>query len=354
MKHKRTAKPQPTLTDVARRAEVSRATASRVLNGYPHVRRQLRQAVLDASKALSYQPNQIARSLLSGKTHTIGLIVADLLNPFYAETAKVIIETARGRGYTVILCNSDYVPGLHMEHVGLLRQRNVDGIIFGSVYYDDPGVEELIASGYPCILFNRRLRSGNGNYVVADNGYATRVVTQHLISLGHRRIGFIAGPSETSTGTERLQGHLQAMEDAGLPCDPALVRQGYYKHEYARQAAESLLNSPDRPSAIVAGNDLMALSILQAAGESGIQVPDELAVVGNDGLDITAHHNLALTTVGHYIHEMAELTGTWMVEIIQNPERFARQPFQHVLRPTLIIRRTCGAMPHLASRRKTG
>jgi len=343
----------PTLTDVARHAGVSRATVSRVLNDYPHVRPAVRQAVLAAKKALGYEVNYVAKSLASGKTKTIGLIVADLLNPFYAETAKVIIEVARGRGYNVILCNSDYVPGLQMEHVDLLRQRQVDGIIFGSVSYDDPDVEKLVTSGYPCMLYNRRLRSGLGHYVVVDNAYATREVTQHLIALGHRRIGFIAGPQEASTAQERLAGFNQAMEQAGLPVEPALIRQGYYKHESALRAAESLLRVSGRPTAIVAGNDQMALSVLQIAGELGIEVPQMLAVVGIDGVDIGAHYNIQLTTVGHYKQEMAALAATWMIEIIQAPERFARQAFQHIIRPTLIIRRTCGAIARPALQRRT-
>jgi LacI family transcriptional regulator len=326
---------------------------SRVLNDYPHVRPAVHESVWAAKKALGYEVNYVAKSLASGKTQTIGLIVADLLNPFYAETAKVIIEVARGRGYNVILCNSDYVPGLQMEHVDLLRQRQVDGIIFGSAYYDDADVEQLVTSGYPCIMFNRRLRSGKGSYVVVDNQYATREVTQHLIALGHRRIGFIAGPREASTAQERLVGYHQAMEQAGLPVEPALIRQGAYKHEPALRAAESLLQEPERPTAIVAGNDQMALSVLQTAGELGIQVPLELAVVGIDGVDIGAHHNIQLTTVGHYMQEMAALAATWMIEIIQDPERFARQPFQQIIRPTLIIRRTCGAIAHLALHRQT-
>lgn len=333
-----------TIADVARAARVSRATVSRVLNDHPYVRPEVRRAVRAAMNRLGYRPNAVARSLARRATKTLGLLVADITNPFYAETAKVIVETARGRGYNVILCNADYLPGFYREHVELLRQGQVDAIIFGSVLYDDPDVENLIATGYPCVMYNRRLRSGRGNYVVADNVRAGADVTQHLIGLGHRRIGFIAGPSETSTAQERLQGYRRALETAGIPLEENLVRQGGYKGAVAHRAAEELLKRHDRPTAIVGGNDLMALSVLQAAGELGLVVPDDLAVVGMDDIGIAAHHNIQLTTVSHHASEMAELAVGWMLEIVQDPERFAREPFQHLIRPTLIIRRTCGAM----------
>lgn len=333
-----------TIGDVARRANVSRATVSRVLNRYPHVRPRVRAAVQRAMRVLGYRPDQVARSLARRETKTLGLVVADIANPFYAETARAIVEGARGQGYNVILCNTDNLPRLQEEYVEVLRQRRVDGIIFGSVFLDDPVVEALVDDGYPCVMYNRRLRSGRGNYIVLDNVRASHDLTRHLLDLGHQRIGFIAGLREISTAVERLQGYRSAMRAAGLPLDRSLIRPGAFKAEMAQRAAQELLKLPRRPTAIMAGNDLMALGVMQAAGDLGLRIPEDLAVVGFDDIEIAAHRQVQLTTMAQQKAEMGRLAVVWLLEIIRDPRRYARQPLQQLLAPTLVVRRTCGAL----------
>jgi len=341
----RTAKTlQPTIGDVARRAGVSRATVSRVLNEYPHVRPQVRTDVQRAIRALRYRPDQVARSLARRETKTLGLVVADITNPFYAETARAIVETARGYGYNVILCNTDNLHRLQEEYVEVLRQRRVDGIIFGSVFLDDPVVEALVEAGYPCVMYNRRLRSGRGNYIVLDNASASHDLTRHLLDLGHRHIGFITGLRDLSTASERLRGYRAALRAAGLPADPRLMRPGAFKAEMAQRAAQELLKLPRRPTAIMAGNDLMALGVMQAAGDLGLRVPEDLAVVGFDDIEIAAHRQIQLTTMAQQKAEMGRMAVVWMLEIIRDPRRYRREPLQQILTPTLVVRRTCGAL----------
>lgn len=335
---------QPTVTDVARRARVSPATVSRVLNRYPHVRPRVREAVLRAVRGLGYRPDQVARSLARHETKTLGLVVADITNPFYAETARAVVETARGHGYNVILCNTDNLPRLQEEYIEVLRQRRVDGIIFGSVFLDDPVVEGLVEARYPCVMYNRRLRSGRGNYIVLDNLRASHDLTRHLLDLGHRRIAFIAGLRQISTAAERLQGYRAALRAAGLPVDPALIRPGAFKAEMARRAAADLFKLPRRPSAIMAGNDLMALGVIQAAGDVGLRVPEDLAVVGFDDIEIAAHPQIQLTTMAQQKAEMGRLAVIWILEVIRDPRRYGREPLQQILAPTLVVRRTCGAL----------
>jgi LacI family transcriptional regulator len=335
---------EPTIGDVARRAGVSRATVSRVLNEYPHVRPRVRATVQRAVHALGYRLDQVARSLTRRETQTLGLVVADITNPFYAETARSIVETARGHGYNVILCNTDNLPQLQEEYVEVLRQRRVDGIIFGSVFLHDPVVEALIDSGYPCLMYNRRLRSRRGNYIVLDNVRASRDVTHHLLRLGHRRIGFIAGLRETSTAADRFRGYRQALRTADVPLDPGMVCPGAFKADMAQRVAHELLKLRRRPTAIVAGNDLMALGVIQAAAEMGLRVPEDLAVVGFDDIQLSGHWAIQLTTMAQQKTEMGRLAVAWTLEIIQDPMRFTRQPLQQVLAPTLVVRRTCGAL----------
>jgi len=334
----------PTIDDVARRARVSSATVSRVINRYHHVSPRVRAAVLQAMRGLRYRPDHVARSLARRETKTLGLVVSDIANPFYAETAAAIVETARGHGYNVILCDTDNLPRLQEEYVEVLRQRRVDGIILGSVFLDDPVVEGLIAAGYPCLMYNRRLRSGRGNYIVLDNVRASSELTRHLINLGHRRIGFVASLPGLSTAAERLRGYRMALRAAGLPVDTGLIRSGAFKAEMAQRAANELLKLPRRPTAIVGGSDLIALGVMEAAAGLGLEVPRDLAVVGFDDIQLAAHRAIQLTTMAQQKTEMGRLAVAWILEIIRDPRRFTCEPFQQVFAPTLVVRRTCGAL----------
>lgn len=340
-----------TILDVARRASVSPATVSRVLNGRPHVRPEVRAAVERAVAALGFRPNPVARSLVGGGSRTLGLIVADITNPFYAETAKAIVETARGRGYMVVLCNTDNLPRLQAEEIRMLREQRVEGIILGSVHRRDPAAEELVASGFPCVMYNRRLASQAGTFVVLDNVRGAEEVTRHFIELGHRRIAFLAGPPSFSTAAERLTGYRRALAHAGIPSDRRLVRQGQFKAELAYQAARELLQQRPRPTAIVAGNDLTALAVLDAAARLGVRVPEDVGVSGFDDIELAGSERIQLTTVGQQKAEMGRLAVNYLLELLEARDRFRRDPIHHVLPPTLVVRRSCGAMAGARVRR---
>ena len=334
----------PTVADVARRARVSRATVSRVLNQYAHVRPEMRARVQRAMQVLGYRPDAVARSLARRETRTLGLVVADITNPFYAETARAVLDTAKANGYHVILCNTDNQPRVQEEYVEVLRQRRVDGIIFGSVFLDDPVVETLVAADYPCLMYNRRLRSRRGNYIVLDNVRASRDVTRHLVALGHRRVGFVSGLPNISTTAERLRGYREALRESGLSADRDLIRPGAFQAGTAQEAAQDLLKRRGRPTAIVASNDLMALGVIQAAADLGVRIPEELAVVGFDDIEIADHPRVQLTTMAQQKAEMGRLAALGVLEIIRCGAGRACVPLQQTLAPTLIIRRTCGAL----------
>jgi len=334
----------PTMSDVARRARVSRATVSRVLNRYPYVRSEVRARVERAMLALAYRPDAVARSLARRETRTLGLVVTDITNPFYAETAAAIVKAARAHGYTVILCDTDNIPELQAEYIEVLRQRRVDGIILGSVFLRDPAVERLIDSGMPCLLYNRRLRSGRGNYVVLDNLRAGRELTRHLLGLGHRRIGFIGTLAGLSSAADRRRGYRAALQEAGVRLQPRFVHMRGVKPELAREAAREILILPNRPTAIVASSDRVALSVIEVAGEMGLSVPGDLAVVGVDNIPMAAHRAIQLTTMDQHLAEMGRLAVEGILDVIGNPERYRRSPLQQILAPTLIVRRTCGAL----------
>ncbi len=334
----------PTVADVARRARVSRATVSRVLNQYAHIRPEVRARVQRAMRVLGYRPDAVARSLARRETRTLGLVVADITNPFYAETARAVLETATAHGYHVILCNTDNQPRVQEEYVEVLRQRRVDGIVFGSVFLDDRVVEALVAADYPCLMYNRRLRSRRGNFIVLDNVRASRDATRHLILLGHRRIGFVSGLPNISTTAERLRGYHVALRGSGLAADRDLIRPGAFQAGTAQEAARDLLKRCARPTAIVASNDLMALGVIQAAAELDVRIPDDLAVIGFDDIEMADHPRVQLTTMAQQKAEMGRLAALGLLEVIRRGTGSGSRPLQEILAPTLIVRRTCGAL----------
>jgi LacI family transcriptional regulator len=205
-------------------------------------------------------------------------------------------------------------------------------------------VEGLVAAGYPCLMYNRRLRSRRGNFIVLDNVRASRDLTRHLVGLGHHRIGFVSGLPNISTASERLRGYRAALREAGLSAEPDLIRPGAFQAGTAEEAARGLLKGHVRPTAIVASNDLMALGVIRAASDLGVRIPDDLAVVGFDDIEIADHPQVQLTTMAQQKAEMGRLAALGILEIIRGGARLAGAPLQQILAPTLIIRRTCGAL----------
>ena len=331
-----------TARDVARLAGVSQATVSRVLNNSDRVSSAVRDRVWQAVAALGYHPDEVARSLVSRRSRTIGLIIADITNPFYAETARVIATTAQMRGYSVLLCNTDNDPKLEQEYLELVLRRRVDGIIFGSVRLQDQAVLNLIQSGFPLVMYNRYLGTSVGNYVVVDNRKGAYEATFHLVQLGHRHIAFLGGPDEFSTAQERMEGFVAALRDSGLPARQEWVWPGLFRSRAAYHEAFGLLSGKERPTAIFAGNDLMAFGVLEAAAHCNLRVPEELSVVGFDDIEMAAHHALGLTTVSQERDRMAEMAARILIDLIEGR---ASPPIRVVLRPSLVLRRTTGPAP---------
>ncbi|WP_338833320.1 HTH-type transcriptional repressor PurR [Moorella humiferrea] len=331
-----------TIKDVARRAGVSSATVSRILNKHPNVKVETREKVLEAMKELNFSPSFHARSMRIKKTHTIGLILSDITNPFYSETAKAVVDTADHLGYNVILGTTNNSIKTQKKYLEIIRRKQVDGLLFASVQLKDPTVEKVIEEGFPHMLYNRRLARSDCNFVVIDNEQGSFLATEHLIKLGHKRIAYIRGPHNSSTGQERFNGYLKALKKYGLEYNQELVRDGEYDERQAHEATKVLLGLKERPTAIIAANDLMAFSSIECICRAGLKVPDDIAVIGFDDVEMSSHYNIQLTTVSKNKYEMAEIATRILIDIIEGEN--VPQPVQIVLKPQLIIRRTCGAL----------
>lgn len=330
-----------TIKDIARRANVSDATVSRVINNSPNVKPQTREKVQRVIEELNYYPNSLARGMKSKKTYSIGLLLADITNPFYAETAKTIIERASRHGYSIILCTTNNEITEQQKYIDVLLQRKVDGFIFASVHWKDSSLSAVMRAGMPYVLYNRKTSINKDlNYVVLDNELGAYLAVEHLYKLGHRRIALIRGPHTFSTGKERYNGYLKALMDFGLPHDEKIIVQGKYSEKESYDSAMKLLNSKNPPTAIFASNDLMALRAYDAALSCGLSVPRDIALVGFDDIEMASHRAIGLTTVSQNRNMMAEIAFETLKNIIENGS--FQQPVQVVLKPLLTVRDTCG------------
>ncbi len=325
------------MRDVAEQADVSVTTVSHVINESRPVSDELRARVLSAMQELGYKPNRLARSLRQGRTYTIGMIVPDSANPFFAEVARGIEDTTFGHGYSLILCNSDGNLEKELFYADHLAEKQVDGILFIAAGVSSEHIELLLHRRIPVVVVDRNLPDVAVDAVLTDNRGGGYLATQHLLNLGHRRIACVTGPSDVTPSADRVAGYRQAMQEAGIPVDEELILRGNFDYESGYRAAETLLSLSPRPTAIFACNDLTAVGVLSAANRLGLRVPEDLSVVGYDDVRLASFTVPLLTTVQQPKHEIGVLAATWLLERIDQPDL---PPRQQLLEVTLQIRQT--------------
>ena len=326
-----------TIREVAESAGVSYATVSHVINNTRLVSQETRERVLAAMDALNYRPNALARSLRQGKTNTLGLVLPDSANPFFAEISRSIEDEAFKKGYSVFLCNTELDIQRELFYVDVLSKKQVDGIIFVAAGDQADSLDFLRSRNMPVVLIDRDLPNVEVDAVLSDNQLGGFLATRHLLSLGHTRIACIAGPSSITPSAERIIGYRRALEEAGLSYDESLILRGDYHAQSGMEITHSILQMEPRPTAIFALNDLMALGALRAAAEAGCSVPQDLAVVGYDDLEIAHFTNPPLTTIAQPKREIGAQAVHLLVDRMSHRNR---PPTRLVLAPELIIRRS--------------
>ena len=329
-----------TIVDVAGRARVSVSTVSHVVNGTRFVSEDTRARVEAAIEALGYRPNGLARSLRRGRSHTLGLVLPDSANPYFAEIGRELETRAFEAGFSVVLCNSENDREKERLYVNVLVRNQVDGILLVSTGDRTDYFQSLLREKLPVVMLDREAARPGLDCVIADNFKGGWTATRHLVALGHRRIGCVGGPPRVSSSTQRLAGYRKALQEAGLPVDEELIRQGDFHPESGWAAARKLLTLPRPPTAVFACNDLMAMGVLRAANELGRSVPRELAVVGYDDIELSRYTIPPLTTVAQPKREMAREALRLMTRRLGAG---ALEPQQRHLPVTLVIRQTCGS-----------
>lgn len=328
--------------DVAKKAGVSQSTVSRVLNNYPFIKEKTRKKVLAAIEELGFTRDEIARGLAQKKTNTIGLIVGDIENPFFAESVGVMMKQASQLGYDVIICNTNHQDHLLEKSIQTLIGKRVDGMIIASTNKNNHRLEELYQSRFPLVLYNASLEGMDTNYVIVDNEKGAYQATEHLIKLGHRKIAFIAGPESVYSMVQRLKGYKRALESFDLLYQENLVYKDEYTYEKVFNYTIKILESKNRPTSFFAISDQMALAVLDAVKSLNLEVPEDISIIGFDDINLASNSHIGLTTIAQSKEKMADLALKNLISLIQDPEQ--RTPIQVVLEPKLMVRKTTGPL----------
>jgi LacI family transcriptional regulator len=327
-----------TIVDVAKRSGVSAATVSHVLNGTRFVSMSVKQRVLEAVEELGYQPNSLARSLRKKETQSLGLVLPDSVNQYFAEIFSGVEKAAYDKGYSVILCNTEGDETREKLYINVLRNKQVDGILFVSAGDHAQTFQFLLENKIPVALVDRDLPDLEIDTVTADNFQGGYLATKHLISLGHKRIACITGPAGIVPSGRRIAGYRNALEEEDIRFDEQLICAGNFHAESGKLAASHLFES-NPPSAIFAFNDLMAVGAIRAAAESKRNIPTDLALVGFDDIELSSFIQPSLTTIRQPKQEMGRLAVEMLISRIADPNT----PIKKITLPVSIIKReSCG------------
>ncbi|GIG25109.1 LacI family DNA-binding transcriptional regulator [Cellulomonas denverensis] len=327
----------PTIRDVAARAGVSVATVSRVLSEHPSTSAASRQKVLSAAADLGFRPNAQARSLRRTRTNTIGVLVSDVRNPFFAEIAHTVEQTALSHEMATLLCNADESTEQQDHCLDLLVSQRVDGMIVTPQGDGSGSLREVLSLGLPVVFVDRTIDGVEVPSVTSDNRTGIVEAVQHLAGLGHRRIGYVAGPQVTSTGRERLAAYREAVADAGLDTDPGLVFEGDFRSASGVAGARALLALPDPPTAVLAADSLMTFGVLLECRDRGLRIGADLSVIGYDDIESFGLVSPPLTVIAHDPSRMGALA----VDMIR--DLLAGEPVTSaVLTSSLVLRGSTG------------
>ncbi len=330
-----------TIKDVAKKAEVSVATVSKILNYPDYGAVETREKVMAAIKQLNYRPNHLARSMINGKTRLIALIIPDVRNQFFTDVARGVEDVANKYDYRVMLCNTDENPIKQQNYLEALQGRIVDGFIIAVASDEHRELEKIDRRQLPFVFIDRECPNLPADAVIVDNRDGAFKATKHLLDNGRLRVGFIAGKQDTQTGRERFRGYREALAERGIPLNQALVADGKFTVEGGYQAARALLALPEPADAVFVSNNAMTIGALKAFSEAQIRIPEAMAVVGFDDSDWAEFFAPPLTVIRQPTYTMGTLAGEILFQRINEAKPSERKEI--VLKPELVIRKSCGS-----------
>jgi LacI family transcriptional regulator len=328
-----------TIKDVARESGVNISTVSRALNNGYGVNQRTRELVMAVADRLQYRPNRVARGLVTGRSHTLALVLSDIRNPFFAEVARGAEDAAWAAGYDLVLCNSDLNADKQMEYVSSLMDKRVDGVLMNSVTVLSREQQvQLSACGVPIVLLNRAASNRSFSTVCSDNEMGGAIAANYLADLGHRKIAHITGPRQHGNLSDRTRGFMRALESVKRPVDPVVLH-GDFNFTGGTELTHKVLDKHSDVTAIFAANDVMAFGAVRAILDRGMRIPDDISLMGFDNIEFSSVMYPPLTTVHQPKYEM----GRAAVEILLRlgRERSKQVPEQRVLGVELVERQSC-------------
>jgi LacI family transcriptional regulator len=331
----------PTISDVAKRAGVSPATVSRVLQGAANVRPTTRERVEKAIDELGYVPSAVARSLRSKRTRSLALVVPDITNTFWTTVARGVEDVAQQHDYSVLLGNTDEDPAKQKRYLDFLVSQQVDGVIIAPYDADARNLGKLRQRNIPTVLIDRRIEGWDLDSVLGDSLSGARAVVQHLVDLGHRRIAILSGPTITSTAEDRVAGYCLALVEAGIDLDPRLIKRGEYRSQAGEALARELLDEELGVTAIFAANNAIAMGAISTLEERGLQIPQDIALVSFDDLPNTSQIFPFLTVVTQPVYDMGMNAAQLLLSRLGSDVRL--RPRHVVLPVRLVVRHSCGS-----------
>lgn len=328
-----------TIKDIAKEANVSYATVSRALSGHPEISEGTKAKIRTLAKEMGYTPNAIAKGLVTKNTQTIGLIIPDITNPFFPEVAQGIEECASNYGYQVFLCNSNWDIEKEKNYLMKLCSSRVDGIVIAPVSDNISHILD-VSRNLPLVFAAYNPMSENCNYVVTDDFKSSEMAVNYLARLGHTKIAYVGGPKGNSTNIGRINGFNAAMGKNNISINENYIKYGQFKQINGYELTnELLINNYQLPTAIIAGNDIIALGVIQAIEDFGLKVPKDISVIGFDDISYASLHKIELTTVYQPKNEIGQLCTELLIEKIKCTEN--KEPKYNILEPKIIIRKTC-------------
>lgn len=328
-----------TMKSIAEKAGVDVSTVSRALSGNKRIKTETREEINRLARKLNYRPNELARGLVTQKTSTIGVIVPEISNSFYAGVLMSIEKVLSAEGYSMILGLSHYQTEMERHYLDLFISKRVDGLIcFSNILIGDASYPQL--ASYPAVLVDFKDSVQNVDLVASDNHYGVRLALEHLISLGHKKIAFVTDDMTTSA---RLQAYRAYMGQHGLICDPFIVYAKQHYEEGGYHSIQTLLSLQERPTAVLFTNDYMALGALKAAKEQNVSVPEDISVVGFDDSTLLDYLIHSITTVRQPKHLLGERAARLLLQRIEGGMDHPKE--RVIITPELIVRNSTGPCP---------
>jgi len=330
-----------TIKDVAKLAGVHPSTVSRVINDDSRISEKTKIKVVQVIQKLGYSPNAIARGLKTKKTQTIGMLIPDISNPFFADLARGVEDAANENSYNVILCNSDEKLEKERTYLEVLKEKRVDGLILCTAHIRDKSILKLEKKKFPYVLVSRDIAGLDKNCIIVNDIVGGAMATEYLIKLGHRKIAHITGSYKVRSAINRLEGYKIALEKNHIKYKEALVEEGDFKIMGGFQAMEKLLKLPELPTAIFAANDLLAMGAIQAIQKKKYHIPNDFCIIGFDDIKLASFIYPALTTIRQPMLEMGKKAVKTLLSIIRGG-KFNQKKI--VLQPKLIVRESCAKL----------